>query len=281
MIFTSYFNYFNNCHRTQSIKDFKETYPKSVSCGISDGHAHLDHALECKDKIFLKENLLNLAIDKHLNDADHIFWIDNDVRFMDDNWHDKALQQFAKGFDVLQLFTSCHHLDANNAPLNSVAGFVYAKQKYNRHGHCGFAWGMTKQAFAQLGGLYEYNIAGTGDAIMARSFIQEKIPSFAQSIISAEKFAYYPYSENHDMTIQNYYNNCKDLRTGYIEGEVYHNYHGELEKRNYIERYKVYENNMFDPVVMLYKDNGVLQIKNEYFQLKTDIERFLEYKDRL
>ncbi len=281
MIFTSYFNYFNNCHRTQSIKDFKVTYPKSVSCGIYDRHANLDHALECKDKIFLKENLLNLAIDKHLNDVDHIFWIDNDVRFMDDNWHDKALQQFAKGFDVLQLFTSCHHLDANNAPLNSVASFVYAKQKYNRHGHCGFAWGMTKQTFVQLGGLYEYNIAGTGDAIMARSFIQEKIPSFAQSIISAEKFAYYPYSENHDMTIQNYYNKCKDLRTGYIEGEVYHNYHGELEKRNYIERYKIYENNKFDPVVMLHRNNGVLQIKNEYFQLKTDIERFLEYKDRI
>jgi len=281
MIFTSYFNFFNNKNRKESIETFKKKYPFSIVSGIQEDGISFDHTFKSEDKIFLKENLLNLAILNHIQDTEHVFWIDNDVCFQDLDWYSKALEKFEEGYDVLQLFHSCYHLDKNNKPLNPVAGFVYAKQVNNRHGHCGFAWAMKKSVFLHLGGLYDMNIAGTGDAIMARSFIQEKMIPYPQSCFAKEKFAYYPYSENHYHTIQEYYNKCKNLKTGYLQGVVYHNYHGELEKRNYINRYKIYENNRFDPLLMLKRDNGIIQIKQEYKQLKIDIEQFLHYKDSI
>ena len=45
--------------------------------------------------------------------------------------------------------------------------------------------------------------------------------------------------------------------------------------------YKIYENNRFDPLLMLNRNNGIIQIKEEYGQLKKDIEQFLQYKDSL
>lgn len=281
MIFTSYFNFFNNKNRKESIETFKNKYPVSIVSGIQENDISFDHTFKSQDKIFLKENLLNLAIKKHIHNADYVFWIDNDVCFEDLDWYSKALEKFEEGFDVLQLFDSCYHLDKDNKPLTPVSGFVYAKQVNNRHGHCGFAWAMKKSVFEHLGGLYDMNIAGTGDAIMARSFIQEKMMPYPQSCFAREKFAYYPYSENHYYTIQEFFNKCKHLKTSYLTGKVYHNYHGELDKRNYIDRYKIYENNRFDPLLMLRRDNGIIQIKEEYKQLKSDIEQFLHYKDSI
>ena len=116
---------------------------------------------------------------------------------------------------------------------------------------------------------------------MARSFIQEEIPFFSKTKKFDKKFAYFPFSQGHCDSIQSYYNKCKDIKVGYLEGRVYHDYHGELEKRQYIDRYKIYEKNNYDPLTMLQKHNGIIQIKKEYIELKNHIEQFLRYKDSI
>lgn len=280
MIFTSYFNYFNNSYRIKSIENFKKKYKNFIISGISDIE-QFNYNYKSKDKLFLKENLLNLAINKNINSLDYIFWIDNDVYFIDNDWYTKAVDKLESGYDVIQLFNKCYHFDNNYTLSSPIPGFVFNKQKNNLHGHCGFAWAMKKELFLHLEGLYEFNIAGTGDGIMARCFIQEKIATYSESLSIKNKFAFFPFSENHCKTIQNYYNKCKDIKTGYLEGDVYHEYHGELQRRNYLERYKIYEDNKFDPINMLYKYDGVIQIKEQYNKLKYDIEDFLKFKETI
>jgi hypothetical protein len=279
MIFTSHFNYFNNIYREKNIINFKKNYNNAFIIGIDSHVADLNFST--KDKIFLKENLLNLGIQNKLDEIKYIFWVDNDVIFEDNNWMEKAIQLFDNGFDVIQLFNICYHKHKDNSEKKPVAGFVYAKQKFNNHGHCGFAWGMRASVYKDIGGLYEHNIIGTGDGVMARSFIQEEIPFFSKTKKFDKKFAYFPFSQGHCDSIQSYYNKCKDIKVGYLEGRVYHDYHGELEKRQYIDRYKIYEKNNYDPLTMLQKHNGIIQIKKEYIELKNHIEQFLRYKDSI
>jgi hypothetical protein len=72
MIFTSYFNFFNNKNRRESIETFKNKHPVSIVSGIQENGISFDCTFKSEDKIFLKENLLNLAIKKHIHDIEYV-----------------------------------------------------------------------------------------------------------------------------------------------------------------------------------------------------------------
>jgi hypothetical protein len=179
MIYTSYFNYFNNAKRTNNFNKFRQTF-NCIAAGINNGAVALDHYFVSPQKLFLKENILNLTVAKHAHDTSHVFWIDADVVFSDHDWHSKAIEMLSR-YDVIQLFNHSHHLNCNNQIIESAPGYVYNQLVNNRHGHTGYAWAMTTQAFKHLGGLFEYNILGSGDAVMARCFMQKQIPTFMQA----------------------------------------------------------------------------------------------------
>jgi hypothetical protein len=280
VIFTSYFNHFNNLDRSNNFIKFKQNF-NCITGGIEDNTVKLDHAYNSNQKLFLKENLLNLIINRHLDNTPHIFWIDADVKFSDANWHSKAIE-LLNDYDVIQLFTHSHHLDCNNQIIESAPGYIYNQQVNQRHGHTGYAWAMTKEAFMHLGGLYEYNILGSGDGVMARCFLQKEIPIYTEAKQFELKQSFFPYSEGHEHTIKEFYNKCKSLKVGYLYNTVYHEYHGEIERRKYTERYNIYDKHNYNPLTMIVKtDEGIIQIKDEYSYLRKDIEEFLEYKDKL
>lgn len=280
MIFTSYFNYFDNANRKNNFLKFKRTF-NCVTGGIGeDPDINLDSSFTTNQKLFLKENILNLTIKQNIDNADYIFWIDADVSLLNGNWMDDAMQKL-NSHDVVQLFSDGHHMDSSGITIERAPGYVYNQQKFNKHGHTGYAWGMTKQAFLHLGGLYEYNVIGSGDAIMARCFLQKPIPSFEESK-SMKKLSFYPFSEGHQQTIVDYYNKCKDFKVSYLDNIITHGYHGELERRKYVDRYKILEKHSFDPQEMLIKNTqGILQFKDQFSDIKNDIEEFLRYKDEL
>jgi hypothetical protein len=280
VIFTSYFNYFNNTNRSNIFNKFKQ-HCNCVAAGIEDGTVELDHAYNSNQKLFLKENLLNLTINKHLDNSSYIFWVDADVKFSDANWHSKAIE-LLNDYDVVQLFTHSHHLDNNNQIIESAPGYIYNQQVNQRHGHTGYAWAMTRQAFKHLGGLYEYNILGAGDAVMAQCFLQKEIPAYAQAKQLEPKQSFFPYSQGHEHTIRKFHNKCKCLKVGYLDNTVYHEYHGAIKRRKYTERYNIYDKHNYDPLTMIEKtDEGIIQIKDKYSFLREDVEAFLEYKDKL
>ena len=280
MIFTSYFNYFNNTERSNNFNKFKKDF-NCIAGGIEDNTITLDHTYISNQKLFLKENILNLTINRYLDNTPYIFWIDADVKFFDVNWCDKAIELLNR-YDVLQLFTHSHHLDCNNQIMESAPGYIYNQQVNQRHGHTGYAWAMTRQAFKHLGGLYEYNILGSGDGLMARCFLQKQIPVYAQAKQLKPKQSFFPYSQGHEHTIKEFHNKCKYLKVSYLDNTVYHKYHGAIKRRKYTERYNIYDKHNYDPSTMIEKtDEGIMQIKDEYSSLRKDIEEFLEYKDKL
>lgn len=278
MIFTSYFNHFHNKDRSNNFNKFTQNF-NCITGGIEDNKVKLDYTYKSNQKLFLKENLLNLIINRHLDNTPYIFWIDADVKFSDANWHNKAIE-LLNDYDVIQLFTHSHHLDCNNQIIESAPGYIYNQQVNQRHGHTGYAWAMTREAFKHLGGLYEYNIIGSGDGVMARCFLQKDIPSFTQAKQIQPKQSFFTYSEGHETVIGEFYNKCKGLKVGYLDNIVQHEYHGEISRRMYTERYNIYDVHNYDPLTMIERaDQGVIQIRDTYTSMTHDIELFLQYKD--
>jgi hypothetical protein len=276
VIFTSYFNHFYNKDRSNNFNKFIQNF-NCIAGGIQDDTVALHHAYVSNQKLFSKENILNLTINKY--NSPYIFWIDADVKFSDPYWHDKAIEKL-QHYDVLQLFAHSYHMDCNNHIIESAPGYIYNQQVKQKHGHTGYAWAMTRQAFEHVGGLFEYNILGSGDGVMARCFLQKEIPSSAQAKQMHPKQSFFAYSEGHETVIRQYYNKCKGLKVGYLDNTVQHEYHGEINRRMYTDRYNIYDAHNYDPLTMIERtDQGIIQIKDAYSPLRKDIEAFLQYKD--
>ena len=272
MIFTCHFNFFKNPYREQLLNKFTSTYPKCKVIEYSD----------LNNIIFIKENLLNNLISQWIEETDYVFWVDYDVEFIDKDWYNKAIDKLNEGFDIIQPFDMTFHENKHSILIQKQPGYVSTKKTCNTiYGHCGFAWGMTKKTFLHLKGLYEYNIFGTSDGVMSSCFTQSPIPLFQDIGPSTRKLPFYPFSQSHCSTIQEYYKMCRDLKSSFIQGTVIHRYHGELWRRNYINRYKLYEQNNFDPQQMLFKENNILKIKPEFSSLKKDAEAFLKFKETI
>ncbi len=272
MIFTCHFDFFNNYHRQHLLQKFVSTHPDCKVARYEDKN----------NIIFIKENLLNNIIRDYINHIDYVFWIDYDVEFQDRDWYTNTIKKFEQGYDVIQPFNMCFHENAHGILEKKEPSFIHTKQNLKLPGgHCGFAWAMTKKAFLHLNGLYEYNIFGSGDSLMARCFVQQPIPNYLEAKNMDKKLPYLPFSEGHWTTIQNYYNKCKDMKVGVTDGTLIHKYHGELWRRYYASRYKFYEENNFDPETMLYKENNILKIKPEYLKLIDDCKKFLTFKEKL
>jgi len=272
MIFTCHFDFFNNHYRQELLQKFVSTYPECKVAKYEDKN----------NTIFIKENLLNNIIREHIDNIDYVFWIDYDVEFQDKEWYTNTIKKFEQGYDIVQPFSVSFHENKHGILERKEPGVVYAKQALpSSGGHCGFAWAMTTRAFLHLNGLYEYNIFGTSDGVMANCFMQQHIPNYLEVKKMEKKLPHFPFSEGHYATMHDYYNKCKDLKTGYIEGTVVHKYHGELWRRCYTSRYKFYEENNFDPQTMLYRENNILKIRPEYPKLIDDCKKFLIFKEKL
>ena len=81
---------------------------------------------------------------------------------------------------VFQLFSHCVDMNFDETNMNIFNGVGYSyckKKKYTSRGadywHPGYAWAMTRQAYEKIGGLYDVGVLGSGDSIMALSFINK------------------------------------------------------------------------------------------------------------
>lgn len=139
--------------------------------------------------------------------------------------------------------------------------------------HSGYAWAMTRNAFEQMHGLFEYAIIGGGDRCMALAFV-ESIQRLQ------EKLSPVMYHK-----LQEFQTRCKDLKVSYLENSmIRHHYHGKKKNRLYREQYKCLLQYNYDPSCMLQRqDNGlfmfspdtiyeplVQSIESYFFQRKED-----------
>lgn len=86
---------------------------------------HLQLRARDNQEIWLKENSLNLLINRLPPDAKYIAWLDSDISFARTDWAQETLHELQR-YDFLQLFSHAQDIGPNYEPLTVTPGFIYS-----------------------------------------------------------------------------------------------------------------------------------------------------------
>jgi hypothetical protein len=246
---------------------------------ISDKKNKKHLQLHTETPIWHKENMINLGVKYLLPKNWKAFaWIDADIEFENNSWALDTLKILNGCKDVVQIFSHCIDMYKDETNLNFFNSFGYSfckNKRYTTRGldywHPGYAWAITRKAYEKIGGLYDKGVLGSGDNIMAMSFINK-----------CEKITNTEYSEDYNNSMMEYQKKAKTLRLGYTPGVIRHHYHGSKKNRKYTERWLILIKHLYSPIEHLTYDAKGLLIPTAAFsdEFKNDImDYFKERKE--
>jgi hypothetical protein len=250
----------------QSIKHLNH---RVVECVIGEeGIAELPEnenisRIYTRDVLWHKESLINRAILQLPEQFRYVFWIDADVLFTNRNWLIEAVSRLASDVVIVQPFEFAVHLEENEAEqpsfdldnfkaiLRDANALRNGKQQrhkrvwrsiaanwetcrdladstvYDEHGHVGFAWGARRELLETVP-LYDRALVGGADHIIAHAAAGQ-IPSHCiDKSFTADLEEVYEWSRR--------FANETRGQLAFITGDVYHLWHGDLKKRDYLNR---------------------------------------------
>lgn len=237
------------------------------------------------EELWFKENLLNLGIASLPADWEYVAWIDADVSFANPNWAAETLHQLQHHM-LVQLFSHAVDLGPRNEVLQTNAGFVYMYHQngYNPprgHGytpaygdpkrnifwHPGFAWAARREAIDHLGQLIDFAILGSADHHMAMALIGQAGRSIHKGVSRAYRDQVLDWQDRAERHIQ------RDI--GFVEGALWHYWHGKKADRKYVDRWQILVESQFDPRTDLKRDWQGL------WQLRVEGPRQIRLRDRI
>ena len=227
---------------------------------------------ETDSPVWLKENLINMAIRRLPKGWKYVAWIDADITFLNQNWVRETLAEL-ESYDIVQLFQTCVNLGPKSEALKIDKSFGYMHRDSGtpyvvsaRYGfwHPGYAWACTRKAWLQMDGLIDWAILGSGDRHMCLAWIGRVKDSAPGNI-----------HPNYRAWLEEYECMCRGLEVSYVEGTILHHWHGRLEDRKYRERWDILTKNKFDPLTDIGQtDSGLVQLSNSGRRLEKEL---LEY----
>lgn len=234
--------------------------------------------------LWQKERLLNFAIDALPSNVNNVAWIDCDILFANPNWHIEALEELQHQ-KIIQLFTYAMYLEKDELTANpnkeyrKVKSSIMGVTQENRKAylsenedsknidplHPGFAWAAQRD-FISGNKLYDKAIIGGGDSLLVCALFNE------HDLLSD----IFGFSENMKLNYTKWgdaiYESVKG-RVGYISGDVYHLWHGDLKNRKYFQRYADMSNiGYFPDLDIAVNDNGAIAWNRE----RLDLEKYLQ-----
>lgn len=241
---------------------------KNLPFQLKNADADIYIRRRTRDIIWQGERLFNIGLEYLPEDCDKVAWLDADIIFGNGQWVKKASEQLQR-FKVVQLFSSFiqvpKHYDTRRAEYNSAMlqqqidslcesqrriGIVYGIIREGRTpvnhimecGWPGYAWAIRRDVIREVK-FYDRFIMGGGDLLMAASFILGKtaLDYVSDSIcsISMEK------------SMNDWSERIFRLVAGsvhYVDGTVYHLWHGNKGERGYSWREGILRRYSFDPV---------------------------------
>lgn len=293
-IVVPYFNFFG-CHFSKRnldhfIKDilpFKECQVVLVEAIYEERFELEDYStvlfkhikLPVSKILWLKENLINIGISHLPKDWQHAAWIDRDIRFSNPHWPKDTIKKL-QFCDLVQPWSTCYFLDEGNKRLavdfgdwkpghnQYVVSFSYSRTQKLKNpsytprffGHPGQAWAIRRDFYQHLGGLYEFAILGGADGIIMHGITKKYRGNQIQLL------------GNSSLEFARKLSKC---RLGYVDGRIYHQFHGELQNRQYMSRFQILKRWNFRPETDLkYDDNGVLTFAKEEPEFESEIIRY-------
>jgi hypothetical protein len=236
--------------------------------------------------LWQKERLLNLALKSVPADVKNIAWIDCDVHFDRADWMIEACE-LLKHDHIIQLFSDMIYLEPDQVGIpencdytdsipSGVVAFAkntglpvtYEKKSEKKKENLikyGLAWAARRELLDQFG-FYDAMIIGGADFV-------------AVCAIYGEYTYFSSHSAFDDVRRQHYlewarpYSQAIAGRVGYVEGRLYHLWHGELTNRKYSTRQQMLAEISFDPKIDIrIGENGAW----EWARPRPDLAAFLK-----
>lgn len=271
VIISCYFNPERNPYRLLAFQKFyskiKHLNHRIIELSIEDDNKENKFDLPDSENIikirtsnllFHKESLLNKIIKDLPEKFNYVFWVDADIVFTNNNWMVDSVKQMQTA-NIVQPFEYCVHLNKNefepNFPLCQIpvlsesiddnskfkrvwrsfcANFVDNKEaanslNYDVHGHVGFAWGIRREILDACN-LYDKALIGGADHIIAHAAANQ----IGHNCITKS------FTDDLDSVLEwsKIFARLINQKVSYVKGNVYHYYHGDLNKRNYLKRIK-------------------------------------------
>lgn len=261
MIVSCFFNPQNSPYRIKAFKMWYESIKhlnhSIIECVIGDAQPQLEESENIKrvyteNLLWHKEALLNKVITDLPTKYKYIFWVDADVLFTNLNWLVDGVKELQNN-NIIQPFEYCVHLERDeNKPSFSMdklretylpnqknakvwrsfcASFattqLWKDENYNNHGHVGFAWGAKREILEAVP-LYDKALIGGADHIIAHASAGQ----IAHNCITKS------FTDNLDEVNQwskDFYK-VVNGKIGFVKGDLYHIWHGDIDKRQYLKR---------------------------------------------
>lgn len=254
---------------------------------LTEADAEILVRRECRDILWQKERLLNIAIAELPGDCERVAVLDADVVFTNPDWVER-LQRALDEWPVCQAFSRSHHLPQNRelpSPLRgdgpqgrSLAAMVADGTRmqelfgprlnlWDRGCSPGLAW-AGRRSLLQEHGLYEACILGGAYAVIACAALGEfELAENYCEMSDAMRAFYRAWAEPFFDDVQG--------RLGYADNTVLHLWHGDLPRRFYRERHVGLESFGFDPLTDLgTSDSGCLEWASEKPEMHAYVRRY-------
>jgi len=237
-----------------------------------------------KTLIWVKENLINIAVSRLPQDWKYVAWIDSDVFFRNSNWAADtvhALQQY----DFVQPWATCYDLGPNDEHLAVHTSFckIWHERKPIMQGpnagssayqfaHPGFAWASTRYALEIAGGIPDTAILGAADHHMAMALIGRVNDSIPGNC-----------TEGYKRPLQQWQARVMPHINGnisYVPGTIEHKWHGKKARRFYVSRWDILTKYAFDPATDLKRNVwSVWELTGNKPDLRNAIDRYFRNRD--
>lgn len=259
----------------------------------SDSPNHTLIQVRSSQEIWIKENLINLAIQRLPLDWKYVAWIDADITFARPDWVGECIQQL-QHYHFLQMFSEAHDLNYKYECIKIHKGMVWCyknevkvpekppKASYGTkpdepgqvsYWHPGFAWAARREAIDIVGGLIDWGILGGGDTFMGYALLGMLNKRTMPNSLGEAGVRW----------LQEWQNRAeKEIRrnVGYMNGVIYHHWHGSRKNRAYWDRGTILTKANFDPEKDLKKDwQGVWALNPDNIVLRDDARKYFSLRN--
>jgi hypothetical protein len=266
-----------------------------------------DIQLRTFHELWLKERMINLAVQRLPLGWEKVAWIDADCHFARYDWADEC-KHLLEHYPVLQMWSQLHDLNSQHelvgtiksfgavwlenggiiggdpkAPAYRTDGYPYpypphdAKRRRGYPGAPGLAWAMRREAWDQLGGLIDYSILGAGDWYMAHALTGQ-----LHRVVRPDQ------GRMGDMFLEWQERARRSLwegrpilgNLGVMPGVVLHYWHGPKLNRRYGTREQILARHDYDPDVDIMPDSqGLYQLTSVKPQLRRDVQEYFRQRN--
>lgn len=178
---------------------------------------------------FVKENIANIAIQKHQEKYDKFLVHDGDVVFKEADWYTQTSASLNVN-DIVQPFAYYNNMDYNfGRPLvNGLSTFrVHNEGITGFIGHPGYLIAFTK-SFYQIHNYPDKAILGGGDTLLCSLALKKKLYNVFANKVHMD-YLYHTYNTFTE----------HEIKVGHVPCLVYHLYHNVVQNRQYVTRYRI------------------------------------------